>query len=133
TPEQDFKPLVLQATFKSSSPYVMFAVDDMIVRDAIDVREGIREMEKTGALGVYYRLGRHVDFSYMKNQPQSIPPSVHLEKNLWAWQFSGGEGDWKYPHTVDMTLYRKDDIRPLLKSLKYTHPNSMESCWALKA
>lgn len=130
-PEQDFKPLVLKATFQSPSSYVMFAIDHMIVRDNMDIQEGIMQMEKTGALGVYYRLGRHVNFSYRKNQ--SIPPSIFLENDLWAWQFSGGEGEWKYPYTVDMTLYRKNDIKRFLNTLKYDHPHSMERGWALKA
>lgn len=132
SPEIDFKPLVLKAAFESPNPYVMFAVDDMVVKDSFDLKEGIDQMEKTGALGVYYRLGRHINFSYMLNRAQSVPPSIRLDKQLYAWQFSGGEGDWQYPHTVDMTLYRKSDIKKLLTILDYKHPNSLESKWALK-
>lgn len=130
---EDFKPLLLQAAFHTSSPYIIFAVDDMIVKDSMDIREGIEQMEETGALGVYYRLGRHLNFSYMQNQPQAVPPSIPLGKKMWAWQFSSAEGDWRYPHTVDMTLYRKEDIKQFLISLNYTNPNSLESKWALKA
>jgi hypothetical protein len=123
-PSQDFKPLVLKATFDSPNPYVMYAVDDMVVRDKIDLFEGIDQMEKTGAFGVYYRLGTHIN--------QAIPPSIKLKENIYAWQFSAGEGDWGYPNTIDMTLYRKSDIKDLFTNLQYTHPNSLESKWALK-
>ncbi len=131
-PASDFKPLVLKACFESSNPYIMFAIDDMIVRGPIDLKEGIEQMEKIGALGVYYRLGTHINFSFLRNQSQAIPPSVKLDEHLYAWQFSGGEGDWQYPHTLDMTLYRKSDVKEFLTALQYTHPNSLESKWALK-
>ncbi len=131
-PESDFKPLVIKAVFESLNPYIIFAVDDMIVRGAFDLHEGIGQMEKTGALGVYYCLGRHINFSFMHNCPQAIPPSIQLENNIYAWQFSAGEGDWQYPHTVDMTLYRKNDLKEFLTNLDYKNPNSLESRWALK-
>lgn len=131
-PAADFKPLVLKACFESSSPYVMFAVDDMVVRGTIDLQEGMQLMEKVGAFGVYYRLGRHINYSFMLNRQQAIPPSIKLDDDLYAWQFSQGEGDWQYPNTVDMTLYRKSDIKEFLTTLQYTHPNSLESKWALK-
>ena len=131
-PYQDFKPLVLKATFDSPNPYVMYAVDDMVVRDKIDLLEGIDQMEKTGAFGVYYRLGNHINYSYMLSRTQAIPPSIKLKENIYAWQFSAGQGDWGYPNTVDMTLYRKSDIKDLFTNLQYTHPNSLESKWALK-
>jgi hypothetical protein len=123
-PHQDFKPLVLKATFDSPNPYVMYAVDNRVVRDKIDLFEGIDQMEKTGAFGVYYRLGNQIN--------QAIPPSIKLKENIYAWQFSAGEGDWGYPNTIDMTLYRKSDIKDLFTNLQYTHPNSLESKWALK-
>ncbi len=131
-PEQDFKPLFLKATFESSNPYILFAVDDMVVRDTIDLKEGIEQMEKTGAFGVYYRLGKHINFSYMGNKSQAIPPSIPLGNQMYAWQFACGEGDWQYPNTVDMTLYHKSDIKGFLTTLPYTQPNSLESRWALK-
>jgi hypothetical protein len=131
-PESDFKPLVLKAALESPNPYIIFAVDDMVVRDTFDLWEGIEQMKKTGAFGVYYRLGRHINFSYMRNRPQAIPPSIRMEKGVYAWQFSAGEGDWQYPNTLDMTLYRKNDIKEMLASLDYKHPNSLESKWALK-
>lgn len=131
-PESDFKQLVLKACFDSDNPYVMFAVDDMIVRSAIDLTAGIEQMEKTGAFGIYYRLGRHINFSYMLGIQQPVPHSVELEENVYAWQFSKGVGDWNYPHTVDMTLYRKCDIKDNFKNLDYKNPNTLESKWALK-
>ncbi len=131
-PASDFKPLVLKACFESPNPYIMFAVDDMVVRGPIDLREGIEQMEKTGALGVYYRLGTHINFSFMRNEKQAVPPSIKLDEHIYAWQFSGGEGDWQYPHTLDMTLYRKSDLKEFLTTLQYTHPNSLEGKWALK-
>jgi hypothetical protein len=132
-PAKDFKPLFLKAAFKSPSPYIIFAVDDMIVKNPVDLEECAELLEKTGAYGYYLRLGSHVDYSYMGRAPQKIPPSWEIKKGIFAWQFKQGEHDWKYPCSVDMSLYKKSDIQEVLTKVEYHNPNLLESRWALKA
>ncbi len=122
-PEKDFKPLLLQAAFESPNAYVAFAVDNMVVRDFIDVQEGIDDMEKTGAVGIFYHLGRDLEDL----------PSISVHEKAFAWQFSVGKGEWKHPYNTDLTLYRKKDIKGFLTSLKFIHPRSLDSLWNLKA
>ena len=104
SPLKILKPFFEKAAFKSPSPYIIFAVDDMIVKNPVDLEECAELLEKTGAYGYYLRLGSHVDYSYMGRAPQKIPPSWEIKKGIFAWQFKQGEHDWKYPCSVDMSL-----------------------------
>ena len=38
--------------------------------------------------------------------------------------------DWGYPHTLDMTVYKKNDILYDLEQLTYYAPNTMEFYWS---
>jgi hypothetical protein len=125
-----FKTLTVQAIEESTSDYVIFAVDDNVVKDTIIIRECIDWLEKTDAYGFYLKLGLHLDYCYTENATQKIPPLTHIYKSIFAWEFESGEKDWHYPNTVDMTLYRKKDLISLFKSLEYTNPNLLEGKWA---
>ncbi len=126
----DFKTLTIQAIETSSSDYVIFAVDDNVVKDNIIIHECIDWLEKTNAYGFYLKLGSHLDYCYTENATQKIPPLTHIYKTIFAWEFESGEKDWHYPNTVDMTLYRKKNLISLFKSLDYTNPNLLEGKWA---
>jgi hypothetical protein len=131
--EEDFKPLTLEAIFAAPSEHVVFAVDDIVLKDYVDMADCIYWMEHTGAYGFFLRLGQNTDYSYMMDQKQEIPRSVDLGSGIFAWQFGVGKCDWDYPHTVDFTVYKKSDIEPRLRKIKYRHPNEMECHWAQKA
>lgn len=132
-PQEDFKPLTLQATFDSPSDYILFAVDDIIVKDTCDLATCIEMLEQTGAYGFYLRLGDHLNFCYSMNKAQAVPELANVQDDVFSWQFSRSEFDWAYPHTVDMTLYRKKDIEPALRNMEYHSPNSLEGQWASRA
>jgi glycosyltransferase involved in cell wall biosynthesis len=133
TPHADFKPLVMQEAFSGPSAHLLFAVDDIIIKDFIDLNGAIRALELTQAKGFYLRLGTHVDYCYTVDQNQGIPPLIPLKNKIYAWQFKEGKGDWCYPHSLDMTLYKKDVIQPELLKLSFKTPNELESEWAKKA
>ena len=126
----DFKPLTLQALEGSSSDYVVFAVDDNIVKDSVALHECITWLENTNAYGFYLKLGTHLDYCYTENTPQAVPPHKQIHNNIFSWEFESGEKDWHYPNTVDMTLYRKKDLLSLFAQLDYTNPNLLEGKWA---
>jgi hypothetical protein len=62
--------------------------------------------------------------------PQPLPALKELEPGVLAWQFGQGMHDWKYPNTVDLTVYRKRDIVPDLQAIYFVAPNSLEGNWA---
>ncbi len=132
-PLDDFKPLLIQETFSSKNNHILFCVDDDIVKDYINLSKCIEALENTNAYGFYLKLGTHVDYCYTMDSRQRIPRMYPVFDDVYAWQFRDGEYDWKYPNTVDMTLYRKSDIEKNLRKLIYVNPNSFEGNWASKA
>ncbi len=130
SPRKDFKPLLLKLLLEAPSPYILFGVDDLIVKDFTDLQFCVDKLETSGAYGVYLRFGRHIRSCYMNNKPQALPPSVPLSDGLFAWDLMQGESDWGFPNNLDMTLYRKSDLIDLFKEMKYHHPNSLEWEWA---
>ncbi len=134
SPQENFKELTLQMAFQTfSSDYLLFAVDDIIVKENVDLKACVSALKETGAHGFYLKLGRHTDYCYMLDTPQGIPSSIQLKNKVYAWRFAEGIADWKYPHTLDLTLYNKKEIYPILSKLTFHNPNSLESMWASKA
>jgi len=129
-PHQNFKPLMLQCAFESPNPYILFGVDDIIVKDAIDVAECIKILEETHAYGFYLRLGKNLTHCYTMSCVQRQPQFHEVYDGILAWSLGDGSADWNYPNTVDMTLYRKCDIEQQLRKLSYTEPNTLEGAWA---
>lgn len=129
-PREDFKPLTLEATFGSPSDYVLFAVDDIVVKDYVDLSECIELLEQTSAYGFFLRLGSHLDFCYTMNRKQRVPELAAVNEHVRSWVFAQSELDWGYPNTVDMTIYRKAEIKHVFKHMHYTSPNTLEGNWA---
>lgn len=129
-PREDFKPLTLHATFDSSSQYVIFAVDDIVVKDDVDLSMCIELLERTQAYGFYLRMGEHLNYCYTMNQAQRVPVLTSVQDDVVSWVFGRSEADWGYPHTVDMTVFRKKDIEDAFRSIDYYAPNTLEGRWA---
>ena len=122
SPPGDFKSLVLETVFApGSSEYVALAVDDIVVADYFDFNECIQALEDANAYGFYLRLGSNI---------LNSPPLAQFNDRYYGWQFSMGISHWGYPHTVDMALYRKEDIRTPFNDLAYDNPNLLEGQWA---
>ncbi|MBI3236423.1 MAG: glycosyltransferase family 2 protein [Chlamydiales bacterium] len=131
-PAKDFQPLVMQALRSGSSEYFLFAVDDMVVIDRFDVREGIDALERTGAYGFFYRLGKGIDYDYMLDLSIRQPDFMRIQEDVYAWVFKSHQGYWGYPTSTDIVLYRKDQVLGQLEKLKFENPNQLEGRW-LKA
>lgn len=128
-PRQDFKIVTRDAFFDGQSEYIIFAVDDIIVKDFVNLSECIDALERYGAYGFYLRLGLNLTECYMMNRAQPIPPIHNHGNDVLSWQMSQGMYDWAYPHTVDMTLFRKSDVSFFVTHLTYHSPNTFEAEW----
>ncbi len=129
-PRADFKPLTLECLHATDCPYVMFAVDDDIVKDAVDCDDCIHWLEKTGAFGFFLRLGLHLRHCYCVScAPQELPPLRQLSNNILTWHFKDAHLEWAYQTTVDMTIFRKENVIPPLQTEDYSSPNLLELRW----
>ncbi len=129
-PKHDFKPKVESIVFGSPSKYILFGVDDIIVKDFVDLSVCMDQLEKTGAYGFYLRFGRHIRHCYQTNEPQAVPPSLPLGNHIYAWDIETGEADWAFPNSLDMTLLKKESLKTAFTQIKYQTPNSLEYNWA---
>lgn len=129
-PNADFKSLLLKSLSQTIQRYVLFAVDDIVVQDYIDLGACISLMRQNEAYGFYLRLGSNISYCYTLNIPQLVPPLTVVGDGVYAWHFNQAEYDWAYPHTVDMTIYRKREIKNDLAVMDYKAPNSCEGKWA---
>lgn len=127
-PQADFKPLTMQATFGSRNAYVIFAVDDNVVKDYVDLAECVELLERYLAHGFYLRLGKNLTRTIDRVQP--VPELQELNHGACMWQFGQAEMDWGYPNTVDMTVYKKKDILHHFERISFHSPNSLEGNWA---
>lgn len=136
-PTAQFKPLLLETTFSfSTSNYVVFGVDDIIVTDYVDINACLGALAQEKAYGFFLRIGKNITKCYtcgFKGE-YKIPPLKEIKnfRNIFLWKFAEGVHGWSYIHTVDMTIYAKKDIKDFLYSLEYKTPNQLEGRWAKK-
>ena len=114
--------------------YVLFLVDDNIfvrkftlrdVRDALDVHRD--------AIGFSLRLGTNINYCYPLNRAQSIPAYSQLENHMLKFNWTASDCDFGYPLEVSSSVYRLDELFPLLCSLPFENPNQLEEKMAALA
>lgn len=133
-PQGDFKPLTMKALNEASASYVIFAVDDIVVKDYVDLVECAKALEAAGAYGFYLRLGTNLTQCYpYGSAKQPLPIFERIGNDMLTWTLGRGVYDWGYPHTVDMTVYRKADVLKDFSLFHFTNPNMLEGNWAMRA
>jgi len=127
-PHQDFKPLVLKI-LNQNAPHIVFAVDDIIVKDTVKIDECVKKLNEENAFGFYLRFGKNICRNYMRQIPAPLPPGKNITPKIYKWELSNSQGGWEYARTVDMTIYRKADILKEICPIKFRSPNELEGRW----
>ncbi len=134
TPALDFKVLTLKYFNESSSDYVVFAVDDIVVKDYFDISQCVSALKKTNSYAFFLRLGMNIKECYMRQDKCPLPKHNLIENYLYLYNFSDGQFfywcPWAYPNNVDMTIYKKSEIKNDLEKINMTYPNDFEFLWA---
>ena len=117
--KKDFKSLLLTALADSPAKYILFAVDNLVVKDFVDLTACMHLMQRTDAYGFYLALGANITQSALADQAPFFLPALSI-----------GQKAWSAPRPLDMALYRKADILQTLKRLKYTHFDQLASIWS---
>lgn len=131
--KQDFKPITMRSVAESPHEHIFFAVDDIVVTERIDLDECVRAMEEQDAYGFYLRMGLHLSACYSMKSPQRVPDGAIHKDTFFVWRLKDGQYDWNYPHSVDMTIFRKRDVLSQLDRLRFTSPNTLEGAWSARA
>ncbi len=108
--------------------YVLFLVDDNLFVGDFTLRDGEEALERNPrALGFSLRLGRNTGFCYMLNREQPLPPFEEQGPSILCYAWTGAACDFGYPLEVSSSLYRLEDIRPLLEQIEFRNPNTLEA------
>jgi hypothetical protein len=125
---------VLERSFKSdllnliteNQQHTVFFVDDIIWKNKFTFKSKEFEKFKTDhhILCLSLRLDPNLTYCYTANLPMTKPKT--FKDGMWYWKMEPA-GDFSYPMSVDGHIFRTEEILPLLKSLNYKNPNSLES------
>ena len=129
-----FKPIILRQVYgdlSTDSPYFMFAMDDIIITEPIDLE---RDSAFLGAHdkvhGFFYRLGKNVTHHALPRSGKNRVPSLtEADEDVFTWNFYRATYDWGYPNSLDFTIYRKEDFRKAFHKRNFTNPNHLEMQW----
>jgi glycosyltransferase involved in cell wall biosynthesis len=118
--------------------YILFLVDDNIFVADFLVNESMQSLaSRPRAIGFSYRLGRNTTYCYSLNQAQAVPPLTLLpgfeQAGIYSFNWVGASCDFGYPLEVSSSLYRSADLMPVLSTLHFAHPNSLEGLLAQQA
>ena len=106
--------------------HVLFLVDDTIFTNRTEIGPAGRLLDsRPDILGFSLRLGRNSSRCYTLGRDQRIPEMQEAANLVW-WRWPEADADFGYPLEVSSSLYRVDDIRPLLEASSFTKPNSLE-------
>lgn len=125
-PRGDFKPLLLNTFFDSTAEYIMFSVDDDMVKDFFDINECVDALGMHNAHGFYLRLGLNMTENYPTYQKVDLPSFTFIENNMLLFKFDNGTDGWAYPQNIDMTIFKKTSIQSLIQHGNYSSPNTLE-------
>ena len=125
-PKKNFKQNLFIVLDSLQTDYIMFAVDDIIIKDAVDLSYCAQLLEKTDAYGFYLRLGKNINYCYYKDKPQKYKLKTQIFNGVWVWKFEDAMHDWAYSNSVDMTIFKRDKLLKRIKNIKFENPNQFE-------
>jgi len=102
--------------------YVMFLTDDTMFVDDFSIKDVILELGFwKESIGLSLRLGWNTKSCYMLNKEQKVP------EGQFTYNWTDYEGDFGYPLEISSSIYRVDDLMPLLEQPVYDNPNTLEA------
>lgn len=130
--EGDFRAQVQQLV--AGYEHVLFLVDDSCFVRPFRLTDVLCQLaDRPDAVGFSLRLGRNTTTSYAHRAVQRLPAFQELTADVLYYRWPEAEYDFGYPIEVSSSVYRLADIGPLVTSLAYANPNTLESQLALAA
>ena len=124
--ETDFKNDLL--ALLSGYRFVLFLVDDNLFVAGFALADAWHHLDhQPRALAFSLRLGRNITYHYMSDCPQTVPAFTALDENILTYDWTSATCYFGYPLDLSSSVYRVQDLRPLLMSLVYTNPNTLEA------
>lgn len=109
---QNFKDQLLTTITAFPAHFIMFALEDEIVKEPLDLAKCAAELQKKGAYGFFLNKGGNVVHS------------VYLDNPVYAWQFI------KDSAPLEMGLYSKEMVLSQLRPLQFSDFDTLKNPWA---
>jgi len=126
---------IKESTFKlnlynclKGKKYIMFVVDDCIFTKVYSLKDICLFLDVCeGTLGFSLRLGSNTTYCYPLRIENNIPylQPIGERMRVFSWK-EAGQGDFSYPLEVSSSVYRIDDIKPIVEGIHYSNPNQLE-------
>lgn len=137
----NFKESLIQRLFTktvASSPYVFFLADGMIIKDQLNLSLAIDLLEKTKSHSFFLSYHQNLKLGEFTGHYLGLPPHHPVRgcaspERVFTWQFSEGKEEWATPNSLEMALYRKEDLKKDFLKLPYTDRQTLQSQWNLCA
>jgi hypothetical protein len=123
--EQNFKNDVIRLL--QESDYILFLVDDtLFVRSfyLTEIASHLRETPDT--LGFSLRLGKNTVYCHHADTGMPLPEFRPVSKRIQKYSWWNACWDFGFPLEVSSSVYRAEDLVPLLRELAFSGPNNME-------
>jgi len=106
------------------SEYVMFCPDDDVFIGKVSLKD--REFKQFAnnlqILCLSLRLGRNCNYCFDQNIPVKVPKMRH---GTWKWREHSL--DWGYPMSCSCTVFRTQEIKPVLERIDFKIPSHIEA------
>ena len=126
-----FKRQLLETIEPLQAPYFMFAVDDIIVTDKVDLHHCCSMLKSTGAYSCHLRVGKDITHT-SRNLPMPQPPFQQVKGGMLTWFIHEGRGFdsyFGYPYSVDMTIFPRELVVQYTRRSQCVSPNTYEGYW----
>jgi SAM-dependent methyltransferase len=128
--ENDFKRDLIRIC--SDSDYIGYFVDDNIFIKDFSLQQIYKCLSNLNqSAGFSLRLGKNISYSYMADEVTIQPEFISSTKDVLQFDWTEAKGDFGYPWELSSSIYRAEDIYPIISSCNYTNPNSLETVFYL--
>lgn len=125
--EINFKNDVLELINVTEKNYLMFLMDDDVVKEQVDFHEITKYMDENPIFVFSLRMGKNLNYCYPVDKKQNIPFGYDIE-NYFMWNFREGEFDWNYPLSLDGHIFQKNEFDKIIKMFNnWNSPNTLEA------
>lgn len=125
--EKSFKDDLM--TILSNKKYILFVVDDAVFTNYFSLEKIINTLKiHNKTIGFSLRLGTNTNYNYPHDSLQMIP-KFSLFDDIIVYQWTTGHLDFGYPAELSSSIYKIEDLMPLLEQVPFCGPNDLE--WML--
>jgi hypothetical protein len=114
--------------------YIYFMVDDNLFVRPFKLQTIVGALHSvTNAIGFSLRLGRNTNYAYMLDSKQELPEFEALGNGIVSYEWPHAQYDFNYPLEISSSVFRAAQIMPLLASLAFCNPNTLEGEMAARS